>query len=146
MNDHPEPSVPSESDTPRPAPSPAPDPQLLRFACEACREATDGKCTDVTLIDVRGLSPLTHYIVIGTGTSERQITSVGRDLRTYAKHNGQTPFGSDADAAATWLVLDLVDVMIHLFEPATRGVYDLESMWGDAPRIDWRAHLAESQD
>ena len=47
-------------------------------------------------------------------------------------------FGSERDADSTWLVLDYVDSIVHLFEPTARAHYDLEMLWGDAPKIDWR--------
>ena len=54
---------------------------------------------------------------------------------------GLDRFGSERDDAATWLVLDFIDVMVHLFEPSTRAHYDLEMLWGDAPEVEWSRHV-----
>lgn len=108
------------------------------FAIEAARLLRDRHCEDIVVFDVRGLSQLTDYVIIGTGTSDRQMKAVGSEVADLAKQRGVTRFGSERDESSTWIVLDFVDVMLHLFEPATRGHYDLEMMWGDAPQVPWR--------
>ena len=108
------------------------------FAVEAARLVSDLRCEDVVIFDVRGLSPVTQYIVIASGTSDRQIKSVGGDVADLGEQHGFPRYGADRDGGSTWMVVDLVEVMVHLFEPATRGHYDLEMMWGDAPRVKWR--------
>ncbi|MEM9882160.1 MAG: ribosome silencing factor [Planctomycetota bacterium] len=108
------------------------------LAIDAARLCADLRCEDVVVFDVTGLSQVTHYLVIATGTSDRQIKSVGGDVADLAAEHGFERYGADRDDANTWLVVDLVEVMVHLFEPATRGHYDLEMLWGDAPRVAWR--------
>jgi ribosome-associated protein len=108
------------------------------FAIEAARLLNDRHCEDILVYDVRGLSPVTQFIVIGTGTSDRQIKSVGGDVADLGETHGFPRYGSDRDGSSTWMVVDLVEVMAHLFEPAARGHYDLEMLWGDAPQIKWR--------
>lgn len=108
------------------------------FAIEAARLVSDLRCEDVVVFDVRGKSPVTNFIVIASGTSDRQIKSVGADVADLGAEQGFARYGGDRDGASTWCVVDLVEVMVHLFEPATRGHYDLEMMWGDAPQVKWR--------
>lgn len=109
------------------------------FAAAAAREMADLHCEDIVVFDVRGLSPLTNYIVIGSGTSDRQVKAVAGHVSELARDRFDLEkFGTDRDESSTWLVLDFIDVMVHLFEPATRAHYDLEMLWGDAPTIDWR--------
>jgi ribosome-associated protein len=108
------------------------------FAIASARELADRHCEDVLVLDVRGISPLTQFVVIASGTSDRQMRSAGVHLKDIARAFDYERLGSDRDDGTTWIVLDFVDVMVHLFEPATRGHYDLEMMWGDAPRITWR--------
>lgn len=111
------------------------------FAVAAAREITDLHGRDVVIFDVRGISQLTNYIVIATGTSDRQIKAVADHVSKLAREQFDLErFGSERDEAATWLVLDFIDVMVHLFEPATRAHYDLEMMWGDAPQLEWSNH------
>ena len=107
------------------------------FAVEAARLAADLNCTDVIILNVTGLSPLTHYLVIATGTSDRQMRSVAEEIAIEGKKDGFRRYGTDEDKAATWIVADFVEVVVHLFEPSTRGYYDLEMLWGDATTVSW---------
>jgi ribosome-associated protein len=119
--------------------------EARRFAIEAARMMSDSHCEDVLVFDVRGLSDVADYVIIASGTSDRQMKSVGDDAEELAAGFGLSCFGREEDARATWIVIDLVDVVVHLFEPATRGHYDLEMLWGDAPQVSWRRH-AEPRD
>lgn len=118
--------------------SPASQPTEARaFAIEAARALDDDKCTDVTLLDVRGLSQVTDYIVIGSGTSDRQMRSVLKNVVELGGRMGHPAMRSSGDERATWVLADFVHVVVHLFEPNTRAYYDLETLWGDAPTIEW---------
>ncbi|WP_432798972.1 ribosome silencing factor [Poriferisphaera sp. WC338] len=108
------------------------------FVLEAARMLKDSHCEEVIAMDVRGASQICDYVLIATGTSDRQMRSVGDDLEELAENFDLSRIGHEKDPSVTWLVLDLGQVMIHLFEPTTRAHYDLEMMWGDVPRIDWR--------
>jgi len=107
------------------------------LAIDAARLLGDDKCEDVILLDVRGLSPMCDYIVIGTGTSNRQMRAVSDDVAALGKERGFGPARQNVDDRVTWCVTDMFDVVVHVFEPNTRAYYDLEMMWGDAPRLDW---------
>jgi ribosome-associated protein len=107
------------------------------FAIEAARLISDRRCEDVRLLDVRGLSHVCDYILIGTGSSDRQMKSVANELEDLGQESGQPVFRSNADSASTWIVTDFVDVVTHLFEPSHRLYYDLEGLWSDAVDVDW---------
>ncbi len=89
------------------------------------------------IYDVTGISQVTNYIIIASGTSDRQIRSLAKHIKELAGQCDMQQFGSEQDEATKWLVLDYIEIMIHLFEPATRAHYDLEMLWGDAPMIPW---------
>lgn len=108
------------------------------FVIEAARLLTDLHCENALVFDVRGLSDLTDYILIASGTSDRQIKSVADDVEDLAARSGLGRLGRELDGPAKWLVLDFVDAVVHLFEPQTRAHYDLEMLWGDAERVPWR--------
>lgn len=118
---------------------PTADDPARRFAVEAARSLDDDKCADVLVLEVRGRSPVTDYIVIATGSSDRQMRSVASRVADIGPGHGHTLFRSNKDESAqTWIVLDFVDVVVHVFEPTMRSYYDLEMLWGDSPRVDWR--------
>lgn len=107
------------------------------FAVQCARMAHDDKCTEVVLLDVHGLSQVTDYILIASGTSDRQMASVLQHIVQLGQENGHPAFRSSVDQGATWLLADFVDLVVHIFEVNTRSHYDLEMLWGDAPRIAW---------
>lgn len=134
-----DPADAAEFETESPAPRVSHDVEQARaFAIEAARLISDLRCEDIVIFDVSEVSQVTHFIVIASGTSDRQIKSVGGDVADLGAEQGFARYGTDRDGASTWCVVDLVEVMVHLFEPATRGHYDLEMLWGDAPKVPWR--------
>ena len=108
------------------------------LAVMAARTAHDDNSEDITILDLRGLSPVTDYFVICTGTSSRQMRSVAEEIADHAKKIGQRVWQVAGKDSGEWIVLDFVDVVVHLFDPKRRSYYDLELIWGEAPRVDWR--------
>lgn len=107
------------------------------FAIDAARLLHDDKCTEIVVLDVRALSAVADFIVIGSGTSDRQMGSVLAHVRAMGEERGMPAWRTSEDDGSLWLLADLVDVVVHLFEPNTRSHYDLEMLWGDAPRVEW---------
>ena len=97
----------------------------------------DDKCDDVVLLDVRGISQVCDYVLIGTGTSERQMKTAAQSVEDLGKERGTPPFRTSGNTGSTWVVVDFVEVVVHLFEPEHRLYYDLESLWGDSRRVTW---------
>lgn len=115
------------------------DPEQVRaFAIECARTCSDMKCSDVRVLDVRGLSQVSDYLVIGSGTSDRQMKSVAQSLEDLGKERGDPPFRTNRDSGSTWVVADFVDVVVHLFEPSQRMYYDIEALWRSGARVEWR--------
>lgn len=114
------------------------DPKKVRaFAVDAARLLSDNKCQDIVLLDVTSLSQVSDYLVIASGTSDRQMRSTADDVIELAEKQGSSAFRKDVDDRTTWIVVDFVDVVVHIFEPNTRAHYDLEMLWQDAPRLEW---------
>ena len=112
--------------------------QAEALAIELARISHDNKCEDVTVMDLRGLSSVTDFTVICTGTSDRQMKAVADRMGLYAETVKERLYGSSGLDNSTWILLDFVDVVVHIFAPAYRTYYDLELLWGDAPRIEWQ--------
>lgn len=115
------------------------------FAAAIARSLIDDKCEHVEVLDIANLTTVTGCLVIGSGTSERQMRSALKNLDTPAARFGTRAIHVSADDNATWLLADFVDVVVHLFEPNARAYYDLESMWSDAARIEPEAPGAGRQ-
>lgn len=112
--------------------------EALDFAVEAARTADDMHCEDILVLDLRGASPVTDCYVIATGTSDRQLRAVADEIEKVGKQLGHRTWRVAGKESATWVLLDFVDVVVHLFDAEHRRYYDLELMWGDAPRMDWQ--------
>ncbi|MCK4341046.1 MAG: ribosome silencing factor [Phycisphaerae bacterium] len=108
------------------------------FALAVARIADDNKTADVRVLDLRGLSNIADYFVIGTGTSDRQMRAVLDAIDEHAKSVERHSFTVADRAGTTWMLADYVDVVIHLFDEEHRDYYDLDGLWGDAPLVEWR--------
>ncbi|MCH7591868.1 MAG: ribosome silencing factor [Planctomycetes bacterium] len=108
-----------------------------QFAIEVARLAHDSKSEDVVALDLRGISPVTDFVVICTGTSDRQMRAVADAVREYGKKVGERPYGLAGYDNAVWILLDFVTVILHVFSRTHRAYYDLELLWGDAPQLEW---------
>jgi len=115
---------------------PADDAQ--QFAIAAARIAHDHHVDDISVLDLRGLSSLTDYFVIGTGSSDRQMHAVLDRIEEHARTVGRSPFKVADSRSASWILADYVDVIVHLFDEQHRDYYDLAGLWGDSPSIEWR--------
>lgn len=116
---------------------PTPEGKSYEFALDAARLIRDDKCEDVVLLDVRGMSQITDYVVIGSGTSERQMRSILHHVEELGAKQGFQAYRQNVDDRASWVLADFVDVVVHLFEPNTRAHYDLDNLWPDAKRLPW---------
>ena len=113
------------------------------FAVAAARLCRDSNCEEILVLDLRGISPVTDYFVIATGTSGRQMRSVADDLKQLGKDMDHRLWQVAGLDSPEWIVLDFVDAVVHLFDDEHRHYYDLELIWGDAPRIEWSNQAAE---
>ncbi len=116
------------------------------FATELARMAADNHAEDVVVLDLRNLSAVADFFVIATGTSDRQMRAIADQVEEYGRKLGQRVYGRSGYENATWLLVDYVDVVLHLFDAERRQYYDLELLWGDAPRIDWESKSATSSE
>jgi len=108
------------------------------LAVEAARIADDNNAEDVVILDLRGVSPVTDYFVLCTGTSRPQMKAVAQKIADYGRSVGQSTYREAGVDGGQWAVLDFVDVVVHIFGPAHRRYYDLELIWGSAPKVRWR--------
>ena len=120
-------------------------PDSAAFAVEAGRLLRDRHCEDVLLLDVTGLSQVCDYVLIATGTSDRQMKSVADEVADFGDDNSMPAFRKSVDKDATWIVVDFVTVVLHLFEPQRRAYYDLEDLWSDAKHVEVPSGSATSQ-
>ena len=109
-----------------------------KLAIEAARLAEDSNAENIVILDLRGISPVTDYFVISTGASARQMRTVAGAIAEYGRSVGQRVWQVAGEGTAEWIVMDFVDVVVHVFDELHRRYYDLELIWGAAPRVRWR--------
>ena len=97
--------------------------------------ALDVKAEDVVALDVGALSSFADVFVVCTGRSDRQVRAIADAVGAAAKRSGEPPLGVEGYAEGRWVLIDLDDVIVHVFTPESRAHYDIERLWSDAPRI-----------
>jgi len=107
-------------------------PDVVRIAVEA---AEDRKAQDVVTLDLRDLSDATDYFVVASGTSDAHVRGIADLVVERMSEAGHRPHHVEGLAQGRWVLLDFVDVVVHLFHPETRRFYQLERLWSDAPRV-----------
>ncbi|MCB1877913.1 MAG: ribosome silencing factor [Chromatiales bacterium] len=100
--------------------------QLLELITEALEEL---KGNNIRVLDVRGKTSITDYMVIASGTSERHVRALAQNVAEKAKHGGVQPLGVEGENAGDWVLVDLTDAIVHVMTPATRDFYNLEKLW-----------------
>ena len=102
------------------------------------RAAADNRSSDVLVLNVSKLIDWSEYFVIATGTSGRQMKAVADAVEAKMAECDDRKISSEGYEDGQWIVIDFVDVVVHLFNPEKRGYYELEHLWGDAERVEWR--------
>jgi ribosome-associated protein len=116
--------------------------ELLKLAQTSLE---DLKARDVKVLDVRSLTSVTDYLLVASGTSDRHVRSIATSLVQTAKAAGQAPLGVEGEDAGEWVLVDLVDVVVHLMQPRVREFYKLEDLWAvGADKEDTASELSGS--
>ncbi len=106
------------------------------------------KGIDVLVLDLHEISSFTDFFVIATGTSNRHVKSLAEATMECMRGCGERALGIEGDPPGRWILVDLGDVVVHLFEPSARDFYSLERLWGEAERLSvpdvMDAELAEA--
>ncbi len=107
----------------------------------ACAKAADGiKAEHIRVWDMRGVSNLTDYMVVCSGTSMPQLRAILREVAgNVEEEHGAKPAASEGKADTRWVVLDYIDVMVHVMHQELRDYYGLEELWKDAKEVAWQA-------
>lgn len=128
----------TEPDTPRPQPARASDADRKRakeLALAIADALDEAKCENIIVLGVHEFSQITDFIVIASGASERQLRTAAHKAMDAGEAIGHNPYNREGEHTVGWVVIDFIDVMVHVFEPHTRALYDLEMLWGDADRV-----------
>ncbi len=103
----------------------------------AAAAALDKKAEDLTVLDVDELSGYADYFLLASGRSTRQTTAIAERIERVLKKAGVKPLGVDGLKEGRWALLDFGDLVVHVFHSPVREFYDLDSLWADAPKLEF---------
>ena len=106
---------------------------LLQLAYKA---ADDKHAEDIVVLNMQGISLLADYFMICHGNSDRQVQAIAREIQEKAQENGYEVKRMEGFDSARWILVDLGDVVAHIFHKDERVFYNLERLWGDAPQLE----------
>ncbi len=105
--------------------------------------ASNKKAEEIVVLDLRAISTFTDFFVICSATSEPQLKAIANEIETRLREDHSIrPVAIDGFPASQWIVLDYLQVVVHVFHRDKRSFYSLEDLWGDAPRFEWEAATA----
>jgi len=116
-------------------------PSAVRRAAQLTLER---KASDVVVLDLRGISSATDYFLLATGTSDTQVRSISDHVTKELRNEGTRPAHTEGGREARWVLIDYIDFVVHVFHPEVRSFYQLEALWGDAPRHELAAEPAST--
>jgi ribosome-associated protein len=108
----------------------------LEKAKLAANAALDKVASDVVALDVRDVVSFADLFVIASGRSDRQVRSIAEGIEEKVKKAGGRVHGVEGRDEGRWVLIDLGDVIVHVFQQQVRNEYDLERLWSDAPPVD----------
>ncbi len=124
----------SSPDAPTRRPPQNPAYALTAHAVDAMAEK---KATDIVVLDLRSIAAMADFFVLGTGGSDVQIRAIANGVMDHIEETcGERPWKREGTEALEWVVLDYVDVVVHVFSEEKRAHYNIERLWGDADRAD----------
>ena len=110
-----------------------------RLAIHCARFLDENKLEDITVFEVGACLGISDYFVVATGRNARHLKAASDKLLKELREQGVQRYGVEGYETCKWILVDLVDAVVHLFDTESRRFYDLELLWGDCPRLDWRA-------
>ena len=105
---------------------------LVRIAMLAAQEK---KAQDIMALDVRGLSSVTDYMIVCTGSSDTNVRAIAESVQEKLREKGERPLSVEGMQEGTWVLLDYVDFVVHVFHAEKRLYFGLEELWADAKPI-----------
>jgi len=109
----------------------------LDQAILCAKVADEYRGQNTLVLDLTAITPVFDYFVITSATSPRQMHAIAEEVNRLLKQSGSRRLGLEGSKADSWILQDYGDIVLHVFNPEARALYDLEHLWADAVRIDW---------
>ena len=114
----------------------------LRTARKIAKFALEKKASDIQLLDVRKITSVTDFFIICSGDSTVQVKAIAENIRDRCREDDISVYSLEGLDSLRWVLIDMVEVVVHVFLPDVRSYYQLERLWGDAPT----EHLGDETD
>jgi len=105
----------------------------------------DKKGMNILALDLRGISSITDFVVIAEGSVDRHVKAIAQAIESALKEMGDTPLNVEGRAEGDWIVLDYMQIMVHLFMPGLREQYQLEELWRKGKIVDLKIDIGSNQ-
>ena len=119
------------------------DTEILSKIGAAARAATDKKAFDLVGLEVSALTSYADGFLLCSAASERQVGAIADAIVRQLKNVGCRPLHKEGASRSDWVLLDFGDFVVHVFTEDRRAYYGLDSLWGDAPRLDEASLLVD---
>jgi ribosome-associated protein len=117
--------------------TPPPESEIRQAAMKAAQYALEKKATDIHVLDLMGITTMTDFFVIATGSSDRQVKAIAENVVTEMRDKeGVTAWKSEGWDSLQWIIIDFVDFVVHVFQEEFRKYYNIERLWADAPTTE----------
>ena len=107
------------------------------------RFALDRKACDLIVLDVQEHTSIADYFIVCSGRSDRQVQSIAQGIEENAAEGGLRPYAVEGAQRGHWALIDFSDVIVHIFYEPVREFYDLDGLWGHAPKATLPEPIAE---
>ncbi len=110
---------------------------IRQNALKAAQYALEKKATDIHVLDLTGITSMTDFFVIATGTSDRQVKAIAENVIAEMRDSeGVGAWRSEGWDSLHWVIIDFVDFVVHVFQTESRHFYNIERLWADAPMTE----------
>ena len=111
--------------------------EARQLATACAREAYARRGGEIVVYDLRGVTDIADFFVIASGESRRQLQAIASGMQEAAAALDEKLLGLEGLDVGNWILLDFGDCVVHLFQKDVRSFYDLDMLWGDAPKVKW---------
>ncbi len=115
--------------------------QIAEMGTEA---ALDRRANNVVVLNLSGLSSVTDFFVICSGNSDTHVEGIANNIAEKLNENGAKLWHREGGKRASWILLDYIDVIVHIFTEEAREFYGLERLWGDAPKTEYNDETSQT--
>ena len=119
--------------------------RFRELALLCARAAAEKKAEDIVVLDIGRIVPIADYFVIASGKNRKQLQAIADEVTHKMKAAGARRLGIEGYEEGSWVCVDYGDVIVHLFHEDVRSFYELETLWADAPRVEWETTEAAAK-